>query len=840
MQTDSLRERRLLTALIMAKDPEERGWLKATLAAEDLSVVECESWCQALDRTDEARIDLAVITAPLDQAEDQAQLQALRALLPGSQLIVRSATPPPDSAAGSDRKFAAATHLSRTRNAEELTRAVHRCFQASLANLLDAGVTIQQQEIHQTTGSRLHASMRRISEIIHEETEVESILGSVLGELQATLHSDRAWLQYPADPQTPSIQVKVERTGDGFTGAVGLGRSFPIDQEAESDLELQLSSSAPIIQERDVLSRELPALMAAYALSSRMAKSLTPRIGKPWLLSLHQCSGQRLWTRQEQDFFQEVSHRLRDVLTTKQAQAELETTRHRFGQITSHMEEIFWVMNSDADQFTYMSPAVMGILGLTPDQLYSDSRAWTDAIVKEDRDRFLGLRDSEKIESGYFDLEYRIRRADGSIRWIHDRGFGVHKTRGQLDYLCGLARDITDRKTGEINCRELEEELRQAQKMEAVGQLAAGVAHDINNVLTAILGHTDMLNFATGPSEIKEGIEGIQRATDRASSVAHSLLTFSRKTQSKKDRQRLSVVAKETIRWLRHMLPASLEIIEQIDLHDDSWCEVDSSQIQQIMMNLAVNARDAMPTGGELLIGVRTDRSRGEEPSVILTFEDNGLGMTDEIRAHIFEPFYTTKERGQGTGLGLAIVHGLVTEHGGHIHVSSTPGEGACFTIALPHQVAPQEEPGVIDKQIVPRPGAGTLLLAEDQQDLRLILQQALGKAGYEVISARDGEDALVQFQKHHRVIQGLVLDIDLPKQSGLKALQDIRVDNPELPAILISGYPDAVPSSLPTNTVFLEKPFRSLRLCDELYMLLNRQPNSSDQASEGLNPAPR
>lgn len=675
---------------------------------------------------------------------------------------------------------------------------------------------------------RLHrlATMNRINRIISDGTELEATLGLLLSELSSSFGSERAWLLYPCDPQAPSIGVAIEHTHPDFPGAFASGEPVSMSPPVADLLKATLESEGPLQLNEVEVKAVSPDLAEVYQIRSQVHLALYPKVGKPWVLGMHQCTRERTWTEAECEFLEEIGHRISDALTSLQAKRELETIQRRFTELTGHIQEILWVMNKDLDHFIYISPAAEPILGLTAEQLCDEGRHWIELVLEEDLERLISVRTREALESGRFDLEYRIRRPDGEVRWIHDRGFPIRNDRGGVDRFAGIAQDITDRKQQEANRCELEEELRQAQKMEAVGQLAAGVAHDINNVLTAILGHADMLSLTTDPKKIQESVQGIQKATHRASGVAHSLLTFSRKTQSNKVRGLLGKIVAETVRWLRHMLPASIEIIDEIEDNDNSWCEIDTSQIQQIIMNLAVNARDAMPEGGILRVSVSTVLDASGEKQVLLDIIDTGHGMSEEVRAHLFEPFYTTKERGQGTGLGLAIVHGLVIEHGGQITVTSEPNEGTRFSIVLPHKSVPATQPQPEEKRLILPRGTGTILLAEDQQQLQDILSASLRAAGFEVLPVSDGLSAFEQYQRHELEIDALVLDIDLPKRSGYKILEDIRESRPDIPAILISGYPDAITGPLPERTLFLEKPFRSLQLCEKLEQLLSSLPS--------------
>lgn len=501
----------------------------------------------------------------------------------------------------------------------------------------------------------------------------------------------------------------------------------------------------------------------------------------------------------------------------------LRASESRFLHFSVTPREAYWLVSADNDQMIYISPVYEDIWGFSCQSLYEDPMSFLESVHPDDRALLENTTrlsiDAWPTESMQFD--YRIVRADGEVRWIRSHRKLIRNAKGKAIYKTGFAQDITESKLKDAETRALENELRQAQKMEAVGQLAAGVAHDINNVLTAILGYTDLLSFTTDPKEIQDGISGIQKATNRASTVANSLLTFSRKGQSKKVRERMSTIVGETVRWLRHMLPASIELHGDTGDADESWCDMDVSQIQQIIMNLAVNARDAMPHGGLLNISVGEAESDRGQKLVSLEIKDSGEGMDEEVLEHLFEPFFTTKERGYGTGLGLAIVRGLVVEHRGEVQVTSTRGSGSCFRITIPRRNAPLDRTTLESNEAIMPVGEGRVLLAEDQEEIRVILSGALAAAGYDVVSVEDGAAAVEAFRVNREHLDALILDIDLPKKSGLEALADIHEMRPGMPAIVISGLPRSMEGPIPQGTLFLKKPFRSIELCEELHALL-------------------
>ncbi len=392
------------------------------------------------------------------------------------------------------------------------------------------------------------------------------------------------------------------------------------------------------------------------------------------------------------------------------------------------------------------------------------------------------------------------------------------------DLYMHFAFDVTDRKRAQRDKQTLQAQLHQSQKLEAVGQLAGGVAHDFNNLLTAITGYAELLEPAiTEDTAAAQALEGIQEAARQAAGVTRSLLTFSAKIPPHKERVELRCLVQKTTRLLERMIPASISIATDPPDEPPVWLYADGTQLQQIIMNLAVNARDAMPDGGTLRISVAElcgeaaqAACRGLEAAELpadrcarLIVSDTGTGMSAEVKERVFEPFFTTKAREQGTGLGLAIVHGIVTEHGGRIEIDSAPGEGTTFTITLP--MVDAADAGAVEEQVRGESGAAgeLVLLAEDNWDVRSIVGTALKRRGFQVLEATDGSSLMKRFAEHVDDIRLLVLDVDLPRRSGLDCLREIRGRGVNTPAIVITGGVDAaIEDDVDEHSVLLRKPF--------------------------------
>jgi two-component system cell cycle sensor histidine kinase/response regulator CckA len=400
----------------------------------------------------------------------------------------------------------------------------------------------------------------------------------------------------------------------------------------------------------------------------------------------------------------------------------------------------------------------------------------------------------------------------------------------------GVARDITER-------RQLEEQLVQSQKMEAVGRLAGGVAHDFNNMLTTILGYSGIILDQLSPADsLREEIEEIQKAGERAAALTQQLLAFSRKQVIEPSPIDLNAVVSEASKMLRHLIGEDVELVTR--LQTGLWTiRADRGQMDQVLINLAVNARDAMPEGGQLRIETRNverrDPYRGSGGTpfshVLLEVADSGTGMDAETRRRIFEPFFTTKERGKGTGLGLATVYGIVKQSGGDIWVESGPGQGTTFQVYLP-RVEASVEPVPKRAPSLPSSGSETLLLVEDEESVRRLTTRVLESIGYEVLAAADAAEATRIWESSGGRIRLLITDIIMPGRSGPQLAKQLTEKSPGLKVLYISGYTDSAivdRGALTAGTALLQKPFHPDALAREVRRLLD----SADRASDGGKP---
>lgn len=482
--------------------------------------------------------------------------------------------------------------------------------------------------------------------------------------------------------------------------------------------------------------------------------------------------------------------RLRDE--RRLVDSQLRESEERFRELAETIEEVFWITDPNKQRMLYVSPAYEKIWGRSCQGLYDQPHAWLDTVHAEDRERVRHAVTTRQARSNY-DEEYRIVRADGGVRWIHDRAFPVRNAAGEVERIVGVARDITD-------YRQVEAQFRQSQKMEAIGQLAGGVAHDFNNILAAMMIQAELAVTCEGvPADAAGFLLDIEACVERAASLTRQLLAFSRRQVIQPRRLNLNESVTCLGKMLRRILGEDVKL--ELELHPTPLLiQADAGMLDQVLMNLVVNARDAMPQGGRLSVETTECLLTAEEvrgnPDVspgrhiCLRVSDSGQGIAPEILPHIFEPFFTTKEVGKGTGLGLATVFGIVKQHRGLINVTSQVGQGTRFEILLPideaasgEAPAPRALPGSLK-------GTETILLVEDDGTLRKGTRLVLERRGYHVLEAAAGAEALAVWDAADGKIQVLLTDLVMPGLiKGWELPVRLQKQQPGLKVIFTSGY---------------------------------------------------
>jgi two-component system cell cycle sensor histidine kinase/response regulator CckA len=505
----------------------------------------------------------------------------------------------------------------------------------------------------------------------------------------------------------------------------------------------------------------------------------------------------------------------------KMAEPILRESEGRFRQLVANINEVWWLTDAAKREILYVSPAYESIWGRTEASLRERPNSFFDAIHPDDRPRVFGILQGEP--SVPYELEYRIVRPDSTERWIRERAFPVRDPAGLVIRVARVAEDVTRK-------RESEMQLRQAQKMQAVGQLAGGVAHDFNNLLSIIFGHSALL-AASAPSEerLRNSVAEINRAAERAAALTQQLLAFGRRQVIEPRVLDIGSVLAESQNHLRQLIGEEIRLTLSL-APELSQVNADPGQIDQILMNLVQNARDSMPNGGELTL--KTSEVSFEAASeavrprryVLLAVTDTGSGMTPEVEARAFEPFFSTKR--EHTGLGLSVVDGIVIQSGGRLTVTTRPGLGSTFNIYLPAVEEPLDRP-LTNALSKPAAANETILLVEDEDPVREVTALLLESLGYRVLQAAGAEEALELVRGKKPQIDLLFTDVLMPGMGGRELAEAFRVHDPCIKVLLQSGHTDDIVvrlGILNAEVAFLQKPFTVSTLAKKIRELLDHK----------------
>ncbi len=490
--------------------------------------------------------------------------------------------------------------------------------------------------------------------------------------------------------------------------------------------------------------------------------------------------------------------------------------------------------------------------GVPPGRFSETLEGFAAHLHPEDAPLFLAAAQAAVRGGQDFDIEFRMRHGGEEPRRVHCRGRAVLDAAGAVVRIVGAATDITDRVRAEAELRKAREGLLQAQKLEAIGKLAGGIAHDFNNMLTAINGYSEiLLPSAEGRPDLEEGLKEILTAGRRAAALTQQLLAYSRRQIMTFRPMDINLAVRDMAGMLERLIGEDIETVFELG-PDLPPILADLSQVEQIILNLALNARDALPSGGRIRIAtsvLAVDRkAKGQladvEPGkyVRLEFSDNGVGMTPEVRAHIFDPFFTTKEQGKGTGMGLPTVYGIVKQSSGHILVESEAGKGSTFTVLFPasahREVAAGNGKALRSQGEIEKI---TLLIAEDEEPVRRFLKRFLESQGYTVLAAANGEAALELEAAFAEPIDLLVTDVVMPGMNGRELADRITRRRPGIRVLFVSGYTDDAllhHGVLDPERAFLNKPFASGDLLDKIRSVL-KLAGSGTRTAGTESPAP-
>jgi PAS domain S-box-containing protein len=488
-----------------------------------------------------------------------------------------------------------------------------------------------------------------------------------------------------------------------------------------------------------------------------------------------------------------------------------------FRLITENAEDLIAVTDRGGNRL-YSSPSYRK-LGYSQEDLRGSPIA--EQIHTDDHAEVLAARE-ETVEKGASPrVEYRFRRKDGEWRILESTISPVRNHRGKIEQIVVVSRDITERKHAEQLLRQRDEQLRQAQKMEAVGRLSGGIAHDFNNLLGVIIGYSESIEQRLASNDpLRKSAEEIRKAGERAASLTHQLLAFSRQQVLQPQVLDLNALVSDMGKMLRRLIGMHIELTTNL-APQLGRVKGDQSQVEQVIVNLVVNARDAMPEGGQLLIetsNLNVNETLASSlpflypgPYVLLRVTDTGVGMDANTRRHIFEPFFTTKGPGKGTGLGLATVYGVVKQSGGGVIVESEPGKGSTFQIFLPQTMELSVAPTPDQTPANGSKGTGTILLVEDEEALLNLTAERLTESGYTVLPARDGVQALELARSFPGPIHLLLTDVVMPRMGGLALARSLSELRPEIHILFMTGHAEreaVFHETLQAGAESIQKPF--------------------------------
>ncbi|MFZ4860175.1 MAG: ATP-binding protein [Desulfuromonadaceae bacterium] len=493
----------------------------------------------------------------------------------------------------------------------------------------------------------------------------------------------------------------------------------------------------------------------------------------------------------ERHLLNAIAEKLSLAIERKQAETELQESNDRFNQLAAQRGTIVWEVDAQG-LYTYISHVSEAVLGYRSDEIVGCMHFY-DLHPEPGREAFkkAALAVFKRKET-FNDLENCIQKKDGGLAWVTTYGSPILNSDGVLMGYRGSDTDITEKKS-------TIEQLIHSQKMESIGQLAGGLAHDLNNILSVVSGYTTLAQLGMDKNEkVFTYLNEITRASSRAASLTHSLLAYSRKQEMNQRNQNLNLVVETVGSFISRIIHDNITFT--LSLQDDPLgVYVDTVQIEQVLLNLATNARDAMPEGGVFSIATATNCIDDQFIAIhgygtlgryaVITVTDSGHGMDEQTRIKVFDPFFTTKEAGKGTGLGLAMTMGIIKQHGGFIDLQSEPGKGSVFQLFLPLVDSGESAAETTEQSLQMENVSGTILVAEDDADTCSAMEELLTRVGYTVITAVDGQDAVEKYTARKDEIDLVIFDVVMPRKGGKAASDEMRAMSENVKFIFVSGY---------------------------------------------------
>jgi PAS domain S-box-containing protein len=654
-------------------------------------------------------------------------------------------------------------------------------------------------------------ALERINAAIAGSASIDELLPRVLDEMLEIFDCDRAWLLYPCIPEVETYVIPMERTRPEWPGAGLSGVQIPMDPFSSEVFRRTLADNGPTAFDRTTHGD--PAIFERFQIKSQLLLPIYPRSDHPWLLGIHNCAELRVYDA-AMPLFSAVGRRIGDGLSTLLATRELRRSQERFRTLVEHAPEAIVIIDATSLLFTEANPKASLLYGATRDALL-DGVGFLHFSPEsqpsgESSAGVLAQNLSRALAGDNPTFEWTHTALDGSsvpceVRLVALPEPGQRMVRASIT-------DISARKRANEERAQLERQLAQSQKMEAIGQLTGGVAHDFNNLLTVILGNLDFVRVEKLDQAEQEALEHATSAALKAAGLIRQLLAFSRQQPLQPAALDVGALLASAELLLSRTLGEDINL--EITVNCEADCEADPSQLQSALLNLAINARDAMPKGGLLkIIADEVDLDGATTaPGAFVRFQivDEGCGIEPDILDAIFAPFFTTKAVGQGSGLGLAMVYGFAKQSGGQLLVRSVVGSGSTFELYLPRALG-GEKPAEPTATPVPSGSGQTILLVEDDEGVRHVVRTHLMSLGYRVVEADTGPAAL---QKLLATPQADLLLSDVILPGGLtgpelgERAQRLR---PDVPVVYMSGYTEKAlltRGRLPKGIRLLEKPF--------------------------------
>jgi PAS domain S-box-containing protein len=708
--------------------------------------------------------------------------------------------------------------------------------------------------------------MDSVNRAIQESSDLEQMMSSVLDVVLVTFDCDRAFLLYPCDPASPTWKVPTERTRPEYPGVLSLGHEMDMDPHVAETFAILLAADGPV-KFGPGTEFALPAEVSEqFGIKCFMSMALYPKTGSPWQFGVHQCSHERTWTKGEERFLQEIGRRLEDALTSLLMHKNLHESEARYRLVFENSPVSLW--EEDFSGVRSIFDDLKGA-GVTDIEAYFDQHPDTMRKCAES----VHIVDVNQATLALHGATSKEELLDGLVQTFTPQSFAVFRRElirlwnggtemredAVVQTLTGEQRDvsvyfsvcpgheknlskvivslvnISERKQAEQERETMQEQLLQAQKMESVGRLAGGVAHDYNNMLSVILPYSEMAMEEVDPTQpLYRRLQEIHSAAQRSADLTRQLLAFARKQAVTPRVLDLNETVASMLKLLRKLIGEDISLVWMPGA--ELWpVRIDPSQIDQVMANLCVNARDAITGVGKVIIETQNitfdeaycndhaDALQGNY--VLLVVSDNGCGMDRETLNKIFEPFFTTKEMGKGTGLGLATIYGIVKQNNGFINVYSEPGFGSTFKIYLPRHVVEGE---VIEEQSADSKIAGgseTILLVEDEAAVLDMVKNVLEGLGYTVFSASLPGEALRTASERNGDFDLLITDVVMPEMTGQELSKSLIASYPAIKCLFMSGYTGDViaPQGIFKEGInYIQKPFSRQDLAGKVRSVLD------------------